>query len=118
AHTNAKREAFDKVADPLSSFSQRAILNRPIEDPRIAIGLDETVRSLIKTNIGENKDFAYCAIIASDGAVITQSDPLNLQRIPGKVVPMEQLESARWYKQLWQLWRQDHVYEMTWALNL
>src|SRR5689334_1435435 len=44
AHTAAKRESFEKVADPLSSFAQRAILNRPIEEPRLAIGLDETVR--------------------------------------------------------------------------
>src|SRR5436190_14403320 len=114
AHTTAKREAFEKVADPLSSFAQRAILNRPLEEPRLAIGLDETVRSLIKTNVGENKDFAYCAIMAyDDGAVIAQSGPLNLLRTPGKVLPMEQFENARWYRQLWQLWRQDHVYEMT-----
>jgi signal transduction histidine kinase len=119
AHTAAKRESFEKVADPLSSFAQRAILNRPIEEPRLAIGLDETVRSLIKTNVGENKDFAYCAIVAyDDGTVIAQSGPLNQLRAPGKIMPMEQFESARWYKQLWQLWRQDHVYEMTWALNL
>lgn len=123
AHTTAKREAFEKVADPLSSFAQRAILNRPIEEPRLAIGLDETVRSLIKTNAGENKDFSYCAIIAyegayEDGTVIAQSSPLNLLRTSGRTVPMEQFESARWYKQLWQLFRQDHIYEMTWALNL
>ena len=31
---------------------------------------------------------------------------------------MEQFESARWYKQLWELWRHDYVYEMSWALNL
>ncbi|HMY71885.1 MAG TPA: hypothetical protein PLQ88_08615, partial [Blastocatellia bacterium] len=103
AHTTAKRESFEKIADPLSSFAQKAILNRPIEDPRIAIGLDETVRSLIRTNIGENKDFVYCAIVAVDGSMITQSDPKNLLRTPGNIVPMEQFESARWYKQLWQL---------------
>lgn len=118
AYTTAKRGAFEKVADPLSSFSQRAILNRPLEEPRLAIGLDETVRSLIKTNTGEDKDFAYCAVISTDGATLAQSDEHVQLRASGRIMPMEQLETARWYKQLWQLWKQDHIYEMTWALNL
>lgn len=118
AYTTAKRGAFEKVADPLSSFSQRAILNRPLEEPRLAIGLDETVRSLIKTNTGEDKDFAYCAVISTDGATLAQSDEHVQLRASGRIVPMEQLETARWYRQLWQLWKQDHIYEMTWALNL
>ena len=118
AHTTAKRESFEKIADPLSSFAQRAILTRPLEDQRLAISMDETVRSLIKTNVGEDKDFAYVAIIAADGAVIAQSSPINFTLNSGKVASMEYLETARWYKQLWQLWRQDHIYEMNWALNL
>ncbi|MBP6822931.1 MAG: hypothetical protein KA368_15385, partial [Acidobacteria bacterium] len=118
AHTTAKREAFQKVADPLSSFAQKAINNHPLEDQRSAISIDETVRILIKTSIGENTDFAYAAIVASDGAIITQSNPLSQVRQPGIVVPMEQFESARWYKQLWELWRHDKIYEMSWTLNL
>ncbi len=118
AHTTAKRESFEKIADPLSSFAQRAILTRPLEDQRLAISLDDTVRSLIKTNVGEDKEFAYVSIIATDGAVIAQSGPTTQAQNSGKVVSMEQLETARWYKQIWQLWRQDHIYEMSWALNL
>ncbi|MBL8190076.1 MAG: PAS domain-containing protein [Acidobacteria bacterium] len=118
AHTTAKRESFEKIADPLSSFAQRAILTRPLEDQRMAISMDDTVRSLIKTNAGEDKEFAYVSIIATDGAVIAQSGPTSQAQNSGKIVSMEQLETARWYKQLWQLWRQDHIYEMSWALNL
>jgi signal transduction histidine kinase len=118
AHTTAKRESFEKIADPLSSFAQRAILTRPLEDQRLAISMDDTVRSLIKTNVGEEKEFAYVSIIATDGAVIAQSGPTTQAQLAGKILSMDQLESARWYKQLWQLWRQDHVYEMNWALNL
>ena len=118
AHTTAKREAFQKVADPLSSFAQKAINTHPLEDQRSAISFDENVRTLIKTNVNDTTDFAYAAIVASDGAIIAQSNPINLLRQPGKVFPMEQFESARWYKQLWELWRHDNVYEMSWALNL
>ena len=118
AHTTAKRESFEKIADPLSSFAQRAILTRPLEDQRLAISMDDTVRSLIKTNVGEDKEFAYVSIIATDGAVIAQSGPTSQAQNSGRIVSMEQLEAARWYKQLWQLWRQDHIYEMSWALNL
>lgn len=118
AHTTAKRESFEKIADPLSSFAQRAILTRPLEDQRLAISMDDTVRSLIKTNVGEDKEFAYVSIIATDGAVIAQSGPTSQAQNSGKIISMEQLETARWYKQLWQLWRQDHIYEMSWALNL
>jgi len=118
AHTTAKRESFEKIADPLSSFAQRAILTRPLEDQRLAISMDDTVRSLIRTNTGEDKEFAYVSIIATDGAVIAQSGPITHAQNSGKIVSMEQLETARWYKQIWQLWRQDHIYEMSWALNL
>ncbi len=118
AHTTAKREAFQKVADPLSSFAQKAINTHPLEDQRSAISFDENVRTLIKTNVNDTTDFAYAAIVASDGAIIAQSNPINLLRQSGKVFPMEQFESARWYKQLWELWRHDNIYEMSWALNL
>lgn len=118
AHTTAKREAFQKVADPLSSFAQKAINTHPLEDQRSAISFDENVRTLIKTNVNETTDFAYVAIVASDGAIIAQSNPVNQIQQPGKVFLMEQFESARWYKQLWELWRHDYVYEMSWALNL
>ncbi|HQR35902.1 MAG TPA: ATP-binding protein [Blastocatellia bacterium] len=118
AHTTAKREAFQKVADPLSSFAQKAINTHPLEDQRSAISFDENVRTLIKTNVNETTDFAYVAIVDSDGAIIAQSNPVNQIQQPGKVFLMEQFESARWYKQLWELWRHDYVYEMSWALNL
>lgn len=118
AHTTAKREAFQKVADPLSSFAQKAINTHPLEDQKSAISFDENVRTLIKTNLNETTDFAYAAIVASDGAIIAQSNPINLIRQSGKVFTMEQFESARWYKQLWELWRHDYIYEMSWALNL
>lgn len=119
AHTAAKREAFEKIADPLSAFAQKAILNRPLEDPQMAISLDETVRALVKAHsTGESRDFAYAAIIARDGATIAQSDPQNLLAARHHIVPVEQLEKARWYKQIWDLWQHDYVYELTWALDL
>lgn len=119
AHTAAKREAFEKIADPLSAFAQQAILNRPREEPQMAISVDETVRSLIKAPaMGANKDFAYAAIVAANGATIAQSDPQNLLAARTDIIALDQLEQARWYQQLWQLWRHEHIYEMTWALDL
>jgi signal transduction histidine kinase len=119
AHTAAKREAFEKIADPLSAFAQKAILNRPLEDPQMAISVDETVRSLVKAHsTGGSRDFAYAAIIAADGATIAQSDPQNVLTARTAIVPVDRLEQARWYQQIWQLWRHDYIYEMTWALDL
>ena len=116
--TTDKKEAVENLADQLFTFAQRAINNRPLEEPQVSIQIDESVRSLIKASTGENKEFIYCAIIASDEAIIAQSDPRNILHSVGKIRPIDQLQSARWYKQLWLLYAEDHVWELNSTLSL
>jgi signal transduction histidine kinase len=104
--------AADNFADQLFTFAQRAIYNRPLEEPQVAIGLDEGVRSMIKASTGKNKDFVYCAMKSTDGAIIAQSDPLNILESVGKIKPIKELQSARWYEQLWMLYQDDNIYEL------
>jgi signal transduction histidine kinase len=104
--------AAENFADQLFTFAQRAIYNRPLEEEQVAIGLDEGVRSMIKASTGENKDFVYCAMKSTDGAIIAQSDPLNILQSVGKIRPIEELQDARWYKQLWMLYHDDNIYEL------
>ncbi len=118
AQTAAKKDAVERLADQLYTFAQRAINNRPLEEPQVAIGLDEAVRSMIKASTGENKEFVYCAMIASDEAIIAQSDPLDILQSVGRIKPIDQLQTARWYKQLWMLYREDNIYELSSSLSL
>ncbi|MBO0719931.1 MAG: PAS domain-containing protein [Blastocatellia bacterium] len=107
--------ATESFADLLYTFSQRAINNRPLEEPQVAIGLDEGVRSMLKASTGKNKDFVYCAMESRDGntrTVIAQSDPFDILQTVGKVKPIEELQEARWYRQLWLLYQEDNVYEL------
>jgi signal transduction histidine kinase len=116
AHAAGKHEKFDLLKVPIYNAAQQAIFNRPLETPQTAIGFDPNVRSLIKVGANDPKGFSYVALIALDGAVIAYSDPHNLLQSAGqpdsKIGPMSQFESSRWYRQLWDLWRNDHVYEM------
>ncbi|MGE0105161.1 MAG: PAS domain-containing sensor histidine kinase [Blastocatellales bacterium] len=118
AQTSARRDAIERLTDQLYSFAQQAINNRPLEEPKIAIALDDTVRTLIKASTGENRDFIYCALISTDGAIIAQSDPYNLLHSTSRVRPIEQLQTGRWYVQLYRLWRYDHVYEQSTTISL
>ncbi|MBK9313179.1 MAG: hypothetical protein IPM55_02855 [Acidobacteria bacterium] len=118
AQTSSRKDAVERLTDQMYTFAQQAINNRPLEEPKIAIALDDTVRSLIKASTGETKDFIYCALISTDGAIIAQSDPLNLLHSVSRVRPVDQLQTGRWYRQLFQLWRYDHVYEMSTTISL
>lgn len=118
AQTSSRKDAVERLTDQMYTFAQQAINNRPLEEPKIAIALDDTVRSLIKASTGENKEFIYCALISTDGAIIAQSDPLNLLHTVSKVRPVDQLQTGRWYRQLFQLWRYDHIYEMSTTISL
>jgi signal transduction histidine kinase len=104
--------AADNFTDQLFTFAQRAIINRPLEEPQVAIGLDEGVRSMIKASTGKNKDFVYCAMKSIDDAIIAQSDPLNILQSVGQIRPIEELQDARWYEQLWMLYQDDNIYEL------
>ncbi|MCG3162521.1 MAG: Adaptive-response sensory-kinase SasA [Acidobacteria bacterium] len=121
AHAAAKREKFGLLEIPIYNAAQQAIFNRPLENPVSAISFDANVRSLIKAGENDPKGFAYVALISLDGAVIAQSDPQNLLQTAGqpysKIKSMGQFESARWYRQLWDLWRNDNVYEIQKTFN-
>ncbi len=116
AHAAAKGEKFELIETPIYNATQEAILNNPLETPPNAIAFDQEVRMLIKASTNDPKGFAYCAIISLDGAVIAQSDPHNLRQNVGgvsdRIKPIGEFESSRWYRQLWDLWRNDHVYEI------
>jgi signal transduction histidine kinase len=111
--------AADNFAEQLFTFAQRAIYNRPLEEPQVAIGLDEGVRSMIKASTGKNRDFVYCAMESTnDGAIIAQSDPLNILQTVGRIRPIKELQDARWYKQLWMLYHDDNIFELKSTLIL
>jgi signal transduction histidine kinase len=110
--------AAENFTDQLFTFAQRAIYNRPLEEEQVAIGLDEGVRSMIKANTGKEKDFVYCAMQSIDGAIIAQSDPLNILESVDKIKPIKELQDARWYQQLWMLYHDDNIYELKKTLRL
>src|SRR5262249_3327719 len=69
--------------------------------------------------VSNPKGFAYVALLSLDGAVIANSDPQNLAQTYGQ--PNSRVkslsgdggfESLRWYRQLWDLWRNDDVYQI------
>lgn len=110
----ARGEAVeDLFLDQLNGFTQEAIFTRPLEDPKVSISVDESVRSLIKASTNERSDLAYCAIIALDGQVLAISDQKSLLQDRSRIKPFNDLLQARWYSQLWQLYREDLVYEIT-----
>ena len=106
------------LLDQLYWFSQQAINTRPIEVPEVAIGLDESVRSLIRASTNDKSDLAYCAIISLNGQVIAQSDPRRLLTESGKVRPYDDLLRARWFRQLWQLYHDDLIFEISIPIRL
>ncbi len=116
AHAAAKHDKFRVLEIPIYNAVQQAIFNRPLETPQAAISFDANVRSLIKSGVSNPRDFAYVALISQDGAVIAYSDPQNMLQTAGqpqsRITSMGKFESSRWYRQLWDLWRNDNVYEM------
>jgi PAS domain-containing protein len=118
AHTASKVAAVERLTNNLFSLGQQAINNRPLEEPQVAIALDESVRSLLKSSTGENKGFIYCAMRSTDGAIIAQYDPLDLLQTVDKIKSLDEFQTSRWYSQLWQLMRQDYVYETTSTISL
>jgi signal transduction histidine kinase len=127
AHAAAKREKFQLIVSPIFNATQAAINSRPLETPQNAITFDQEVRMLIKSSTydpkagpddpkNDPKNFAYCALVSLDGAVIAHSDPQNLRQNVGgvsdRIESFGEFESSRWYRQLWELWRNDNVYEI------
>jgi signal transduction histidine kinase len=115
----AKHEKFETLKVPIYNAVQQAIFSRPLEPPQAAISFDSNVRSLIKSGVSNPRGFSYVALLSLDGAVIANSDPQNLAQTYGqpnsKVKPMagdEGFESGRWYSQLWELWRNDDIYQI------
>src|SRR5262247_3928385 len=114
-----KHDKFEALKVPIHNAVQQAIFSRPLEAPQSAIAFDSNVRSLIKAGVNSPKGFAYVALLSLDGAVIANSDPQNLAQTYGqpnsRVKPMdgeEGFESSRWYRQLWDLWRNNDVYQI------
>jgi signal transduction histidine kinase len=115
----AKHDKFEALKVPIHDAVQQAIFSRPLDAPQNAIGFDSNVRSLIKAGVSNPKGFAFVALLSLDGAVIANSDPQNLAQTYGqpnsRVKPMAGevgFESSRWYRQLWELWRNDDVYQV------
>ena len=121
AQTAAKHEKFRALEIPIYNAIQQAIFNRPLETPQTAIAFDANVRSLIKAGVNNPKGFAYVALISLDGVVIANSDPQNLAQTAGqpnsRVKLMKDFAASRWYRQLWDLWRNDNVYEIEKTLS-
>lgn len=122
--TAARHDKFRTLEIPIYNAVQQAIFNRPLETPQNAIAFDANVRALIKASVTNPKGFAYVALISPDGAVITNSDPQNLTQTAAgpnsRVKPMagkDGFASSRWYGQLWDLWRNDNVYEIEKTLS-
>lgn len=119
AEIRARGETVENLLlDQLYWFSQQAINTRPLEEPPVAIGLDESVRSLIRASTNDKAGLAYCAIIALDGRIIAISDPERLLNRPEMTVAYESLLKSRWFSQLWQLYRYDSIYEITLPIRL
>ncbi|MGH9751999.1 MAG: sensor histidine kinase [Blastocatellia bacterium] len=114
--TMAKHDNFRALESPIHTAAQQAIFNRPLDPPQTAIAFDPNVRALIKAGVSNPKGFAYVALISPDGVVIANSDPQNLAQTAGqpnsRVKPMKDFASSRWHRQLWNLWRNDNVYEI------
>ncbi len=116
AQIAARQDKFKALEIPIYNAVQQAIFNRPLETPQNAIAFDANVRSLIKSGVSNPKGFSYIALISLDGAVIANSDPQNLAQTAGqpasRVRPMRDFAEARFYRQLWELWRRDYVYQI------
>ncbi|MFN7947411.1 MAG: ATP-binding protein [Blastocatellia bacterium] len=115
----AATRAAEKVTSvQIFALAQQAILRNSQMSPQEAIRSDEAVRQLLRAGTEENGDFAYLAIISTDGATIAQADPLNLRQTPALIRSFEDLERARWFSQLRALRQSNAVYEMASPVSL
>ena len=115
----AATRAAEKVTSvQIFALAQQAILRNSQMSPQEAIRSDEAVRQLLRAGTEENGDFAYLAIVSTDGATIAQADPLNLRQTPALVRSFEDLERARWFSQLRALRQSNAVYEMASPVSL
>jgi signal transduction histidine kinase len=113
------RERQKLAVDYLVLAAQEAIYRNPQQDFHRTISEDATVRTLLKESAGDDKYFAYLAILTAEGAAIAQADPRNLRQSPQHLIPFDELESAPWYRQLRALWRGgERIYEISTPLSL
>lgn len=114
----ARHKAIDMLADQVALIAQQAILAHPQEVPQVAVGQDPALATLVKGSISTSKDFVYCAIVATDGTILAQSDPLDLRRPGGQLYHLEDFEHSNWAKQLFIVLRRDQLYELTTPISL
>lgn len=110
----AKHRAAEALADALYLIAQRTILENPDEAPPALLGRDQAVRQLLELNTGPEREFAYAALVAVDGAPIVE-----VRRPTGHTPqPLESLEHSFWPVQLWKLRRSTESYELSTLLKL
>jgi len=107
----AAHEREKLVADYLAQAAQEAIYRNPQQDFQLTIKEDPTVNALLKEGSGEEKYFAYLALLSADGATIAQADPQHLRQ-KARLIPFDELERAPWYRQLKMLRSGEVVYEI------
>jgi signal transduction histidine kinase len=114
----AKHKAIETLADQVTQIAQQTILSHPQVSPQVAVSQDPALAALVKSSVGDRKDFVYCTIIAADGTIITQADPQNLRRQADRLFALEAFESTLWLKQLVAVWRRSDIYELTAPISL
>jgi signal transduction histidine kinase len=114
----AKHKAIETLADQVTQIAQQTILSHPQESPQVAVSQDAALAALVKSSVGDRKDFVYCTIIAADGTITTQADPQNLRHQTDRLFSLEAFESTLWLKQLVAVWRRNDIYELTAPISL
>src|SRR6185436_42397 len=109
-----KHRAQESLADSLFLIAQRVISERPGTEALTVISKDTTVRELLSTYTGPNREFAYTALVKVDGTPIIEFG----ERGNTPPAPLETLENAFWPSQLWRLWRNRSSYELRSELKL
>jgi signal transduction histidine kinase len=110
----AKHRAQESLANSLFLIAQRVISERPGTEALTVISKDTTVRELLSTYTGPNREFAYTALVKVDGTPIIEFG----ERANTPPVPLETLENAFWPSQLWRLWLNRSSYELRSELKL
>ncbi|HWQ34455.1 MAG TPA: ATP-binding protein [Blastocatellia bacterium] len=114
----AVRAAEKVTSVQIFALAQQAILRNPQLPPQEAISGDEAVRNLLRAGTEENGDFAYLAIVSTDGATIAQADPRSVRQTPSLIRSFDDLEHARWFGQLRAMRRGEAVYEIVSPISL